>query len=207
MQNNQTSHIDLNAEQQKKGRLVVISMVIFFLVPIMVVVLMYKFNWKPSTGASLGELVTPARLINMPSGLKNSDSQAVIADFWKDKWSVVYVAAKCEQACEAKLHDMRQIHVSLYKEMPRAQRVLITEQLDNAKYKTMYPELFIIDQPATSLTNLATQFNIGAESAVNSDRIYLVDPLGHLMMSYPSSTSAKDIRKDISQLLRYSWAG
>lgn len=207
MQNNQTSHIDLNAEQQKKGRLVVISMVIFFLVPIMVVVLMYKFNWKPSTGASLGELVTPARLINMPSGLKNSDGQAVTADFWKDKWSIVYVAAKCEQACEAKLHDMRQIHVSLYKEMPRAQRVLITEQLDNAKYKTMYPELFIIDQPATNLTNLATQFNIGAESAVNSDRIYLVDPLGHIMMSYPSSTSAKDIRKDISQLLRYSWAG
>lgn len=207
MQNNQTSHLDLNAEQQKKGRLVVISMVIFFLVPILVVVLMYKFNWKPSTGASLGELVTPARLINMPSGLKNSDSQAVTADFWKDKWSIVYVAAKCEQACEAKLHDMRQIHVSLYKEMPRAQRVLITEQLDNAKYKTMYPELFIIDQPATNLTNLATQFNIGAESAVNSDRIYLVDPLGHIMMSYPSSTSAKDIRKDISQLLRYSWAG
>ena len=207
MQNNQTSHINLNGEQQKKGRLVVISIVIFFLVPILVVVLMYKFNWKPSTGACLGQLVTPARLINMPSGLKHSDGQTVAADFWKDKWSIVYVAAKCEQACAAKLHDMRQIHVSLYKEMPRAQRVLITEQLDNAKYKKMYPELFIIDQPATSLTNLATQFNIGAESAVSSDRIFLVDPLGQIMMSYPFSSLAKDIRKDISQLLRYSWAG
>lgn len=207
MQNNQTSHINLNGEQQKKGRLVVISIVIFFLVPILVVVLMYKFNWKPSTGASLGQLVTPARLINMPSGLKHSDSQTVAADFWKDKWSIVYVAAKCEQACATKLHDMRQIHVSLYKEMPRVQRVLITEQLDNAKYKKMYPELFIIDQPATSLTNLATQFNIGAESAVSSDRIFLVDPLGQIMMSYPFSSLAKDIRKDISQLLRYSWAG
>ena len=207
MQNNQTSQIDLNLEQQKKGRLVVISMVIFFLVPIFVVVLMYKFNWKPNTGVSLGQLITPARLINMPHGLKDSNNQSVATDFWQDKWSIVYVAAKCEQACDAKLHDMRQIHVSLYKEMPRAQRVLITEQLDNSKYKTMYPELLIIDQPAASLADLTTQFNIGAESAVNSDRIYLVDPLGHIMMSYPSFTSAKDIRKDISQLLRYSWAG
>jgi len=35
----------------------------------------------------------------------------------------------------------------------------------------------------------------------------LVDPLGQIMMSYPFSSLAKDIRKDISQLLRYSWAG
>lgn len=207
MQNNQSTQLDLNAEQQRKGRLVVISMVIFFLVPIFVVVLMYKFNWKPATGVSLGELVTPARLIAMPNNLKDNNNQAVTADFWKDKWSIVYIAAKCEQTCEAKLHDMRQIHVSLYKEMPRAQRVLVTEQLENAKYKAMYPELFIIDKPANSLADLTTQFNIGAESAVNSDRIYLVDPLGHIMMSYPSSALAKDIRKDISQLLRYSWAG
>ena len=64
-----------NSDNQSKGRLVVISMLIFFLVPIVVVIMMYKFNWKPSTGYSLGELVTPARLVDTPAQLKNSENQ------------------------------------------------------------------------------------------------------------------------------------
>ena len=196
-----------NSANHSKGRLVVISMLIFFLVPIVIVVMMYKFNWKPSTGYSLGELITPARLIDTPAQLKNSENQALTTDFWKDKWSIVYVADKCEQACENKLHDMRQIHVSLYKDMGRAQRVLITSMSDVTKYKEMYPELVVINQPDVAVGRLNQQFNIDNETATQSDRLYLVDPLGHIMMSYPSTTKPANIRKDIGQLLRYSWAG
>ena len=192
---------------QKKGRLIVLAMTVFFLVPIVVVILMYKFNWKPSAGYSRGELVTPARLIAMPAALKNSENQPVGADFWIDKWSIVYVADKCEQICENKLHDIRQIHVSLYKDAPRAQRVFITTQNDVAKYKAMYPELIMINQPKTEVADLSKQFNIAGEAALQANRIYLVDPLGHIMMSYPSTAAPANIRKDVSQLLRYSWAG
>lgn len=203
----QGSNNPQNADNQRKGRLVVLSMTIFFLVPIIVVILMYKFNWKPSAGYSLGELVTPARLIQMPAELKNSDNQPVTTELWKDKWSLVYIAEKCEQVCENKLHDIRQIHVSLYKEAPRAQRVFITLQNDVAKYKEMYPELLLINQPNSNIINLSQQFNIANEDAIQSNRVYLVDPLGHIMMSYPATTPPANIRKDIGQLLRYSWAG
>ncbi len=204
---NQVSNNPNTAENQRKGRLVVLSMFIFFLVPIVVVILMYKFNWKPSAGSSLGELVTPARLINTPAAIKSSENQPINSEFWKDKWSIVYIAEKCEQACESRLHDIRQIHVSLYKDMPRAQRVFITSQDDVAKYREMYPELVVINRPDNSVSKLTQQFNIASEIATHADRVYLVDPLGRLMMSYPSTTSAAKIRKDLSQLLRYSWAG
>lgn len=206
MQNQDSNHPQ-STENQKKGRLVVLSMTIFFLVPIVVVILMYKFNWKPSAGYSLGELVTPARLIEMPKELKNSENQPVTAEFWKDKWSIVYVAEKCEQVCESKLHEIRQIHVSLYKDAPRAQRVFITSQSDVARYREMYPELVVINQPSNNIINLSQQFNIASEEATKSSRIYLVDPLGHIMMSYPTTTPPANIRKDVAQLLRYSWAG
>ncbi len=49
-------------EMQRKGRKVFMLMVVFFVVPIIVVILMYKFNWKPS-GNSLGELVNPPHLL------------------------------------------------------------------------------------------------------------------------------------------------
>jgi hypothetical protein len=35
----------------------------------------------------------------------------------------------------------------------------------------------------------------------------LVDPFGNLAMRFPPSLPAKDIRKDLVRLLKYSWAG
>ena len=111
--------------RQRKGRWVVLSMLIFFVAPIIAVIAMYKLDWRPQ-GASVGALITPAQLLQTPNALKLSDGKMVSNEFWADKWSMVYVADVCEVNCEAKLRNMRQIHVSLYKEIPRMQRVLIT---------------------------------------------------------------------------------
>ena len=40
-------------QQQRKGRVVLVLMLIFFVVPLLVVFLMYKYNWMPS-GTSVG---------------------------------------------------------------------------------------------------------------------------------------------------------
>jgi len=193
-------------EMQRKGRKVFLLMLIFFIVPIFVVILMYQLNWKPS-GISLGELVTPPRLLNNPADLKNSDLTALTPKLWKERWSIVYVADDCQKACMEKLHDMRQLHVSLYKDIVRTQRVLITTTQDVSEIKHNYPDLIIINQPVAGVSNLAEQFQINGENVMMSDRLYLVDPLGHLMMSYQSSLPLADVRKDITRLLRYSWAG
>lgn len=193
-------------EMQRKGRKVFLLMLVFFIVPIIVVIMMYKLNWKPS-GASIGELVSPARLLNSSNELKSNEGLVLPAKFWKEKWSVVYVAADCEKACLDKLHDMRQLHVSLYKDIDRAQRVLITTSPDVASIKRDYPDLIVINQPTENVLNFVQQFQIDGENVVSSNRLYLVDPLGHLMMSYKSKVPLADVRKDITRLLRYSWAG
>lgn len=193
-------------EKQRRGRKVFMLMVVFFVVPIIVVIMMYKFNWKPN-GASLGELVTPARLLNNPADLKNSEAATLTPQLWKDRWSIVYVADECQKNCLAKLHDMRQLHASLYKDIDRTQRVLITTTQNVAAIKHDYPDLIVINQPDTAVLNLSEQFRINGENATKSNRLYLVDPLGHLMMSYQPKVPLADVRKDIARLLRYSWAG
>lgn len=193
-------------EMQSKGRKVFMLMVVFFVVPVIVVILMYQLNWKPN-GKSLGELVNPPRLIASPSRLTDEQGAQLSDQFWINKWSIVYVADQCEQNCLDKLHDLRQLHVSLYKDIQRAQRVLITNTQDVTKIKNDYPELMVINNPANSIVDLSNQFEINAENPMSSNRIYLVDSLGYLMMSYPNSFPLADIRKDITRLLRYSWAG
>ncbi len=191
---------------QTKGRKVFMLMVVFFVVPVIVVILMYQFNWKPN-GSSLGELVNPPRLLSESKKLTDDQGTVLSGQFWKTKWSIVYVTAECEQTCLDKLHDLRQLHVSLYKDIERAQRVLITNTQDVTKIKHDYPDLIVINKPETTVSSLAQEFQIKAENPMASNRIYLVDSLGYLMMSYPANFSLADVRKDITRLLRYSWAG
>lgn len=193
-------------EQQRKGRLVFIAMLIFFIVPIIVVMMMYKFNWMPS-GASVGELVRPARLLSISRELKNNQGATLPSHFWQERWSIVYVAAECQKPCLDKLHDMRQLHVSFYKDMPRVQRVLITTTADTLSIKRDYPDLIVINQPVDHITEFSQQFQMHNENVFSSNRLYVVDPLGHLMMSYDDKLSLAAVRKDLIRLLKFSWAG
>ena len=130
-------------EMQRKGRMVFVYMLIFFIVPIIVVIMMYQLNWKPN-GDSLGELVTPPRLLNQSTELKTNDAKLLMPLFWKERWSIVFVTGDCQKRCLDKLHDMRQLHVSLYKDMPRAQRVLITSMQDVTAIKNDFLSLIHI---------------------------------------------------------------
>lgn len=193
--------------RQRRGRLVFLSMLIFFMTPIVAVIAMYKLDWKPK-GESIGELVTPAKLLTMDNPIITSEGSIAPASLWKEKWSMVYVTASCEDTCKNKLHTMRQLHVSLYKEIPRMQRVLISTSNNNvAELKQIYPDMLVLNQPTVGINALGNQFNIENEQSITANRIYLVDPLGHLMMSYAPTTDPALIRKDITRLMKYSWAG
>jgi len=199
-------HEALNIAQQRKGRMVFLLMIIFFIVPIIVVVMMYKYNWKPS-GESLGELIKPPREIRSPEHTLNSEAKPLPPLLWKEKWSIIYIADSCAATCMQKLSDMRQLHVSLYKDIPRVQRVLITSTQDTTTIKQSFPDLIVINQPNASIHDLAAQFKVEEENPTMSNRIYLADPLGFLMMSYPQQTPLANVRKDVARLLKYSWAG
>lgn len=194
----------INSKDQRKGRAIFLMMLTFFIVPIIAVVLMFKFNFKP-TGESRGELITPPKLIQTTATLQDDTGKAS-HQFWTEKWNMVYVTDVCEAVCMKKLSDMRQIHVSMYKDIPRTQRVLITHVQDLSKIKKDFPDLTVINQPNADIKALSAQFNLKGEDALQSNRLYFVDPLGHLMMSYPANADPADIRKDLARLLRYSWA-
>ena len=200
-----------DSQQQKKGRLILLSLVIFFVSPLVLVMYMYKIDWHPE-GQSIGHLIKPVVLLEVPSafqGIKPSikDPSDVSNNLWHDKWSIVLVAQSCDQACASRLYDVRQIHASLEKNMNRVQRILITHQQDVADIQKRYPDLLILNQPSADVDLFAKQFNQSSQNALALHNVYLVDPLGNWMMEYSAELSARDLRKDIVQLLRYSWAG
>lgn len=203
----ETPAIKVPADAPKpKGRLVLLLLFIFFAAPLIVVAVMYKLDWHPS-GFSRGQMVSPPKAIELPMGLMDANGQPIATDFWKEKWSVLYIADTCESICEQRLHEMRQIHVSLAKHIPRVQRILLTQSADVQILQQQYPDLIVVNRPASELMALMVQFDLGESPAGQAQRVYVVDPLSYLMMSYSIETPARDIRKDLGRLLAYAWAG
>lgn len=192
--------------QQRKGRMIVLLMLVFFIVPIIVVVAMYKLNWKPM-GESFGDLIKPPVQLSNPAQLQLVDGSSVSPVLWKQKWSVVYIADQCEAVCNDKLKDMRQLHVSLYKDIMRTQRVLITNTINLDKIKQDFPDIVIINQSQSAVSTLVNQFKVDELNPLLANRLYFVDPLGFLMMRYQSDADLALVRKDLTRLLKTSWAG
>lgn len=199
------STLALDAAQQKRGRMIFLLLAIFFTVPIVVVVAMIKLDWRPG-GKSHGVLLQPPVSIAQTQDWV-TDQGKQVPQFWQDKWNLLYVTDHCEVECMQHLHDMRQIYVSLYKDMVRVQRVLVTNDVDTTAIRASYPDLLIINGHAAAISTLAQLLTNGGEATLQAKRVYFVDPLGNVMMQYAPQTEAKYIRQDLNKLLRSSWAG
>jgi hypothetical protein len=81
--------------------------------------------------------------------------------------------------------------------------------LDLLRYAVKdHPGMHVIVGPPEAVTELARQFTLPAGSPLdNLNRIYVVDPLGNFMMSYPADADPNGIRKDLARLLRASRIG
>ncbi|HZV98009.1 MAG TPA: hypothetical protein VFF74_03375 [Methylophilaceae bacterium] len=199
------NHISLE-KTRFRGRLILLLLILFFAVPLLLVLLMHHLDWHPQ-GQSRGQLITPARALQIPAQLQDSRGISIKPALWRDKWTMVYVANDCLQTCAARLHDMRQLHASLAKNIDRVQRVLISASDHTQELEKQYPDLIVINQPKDALAQLQKQFDLAEGPAGQNERLYLVDPLGNLMMRYHASIPAAEIRKDLTRLLSYSWAG
>lgn len=195
-----------NNPKRPKGRWMLLFLFIFFAAPLIIVTIMHQMDWHPS-GASRGNMVLPVKPISMPEGIADSEKNPVPTSVWKEKWSMVYIADQCDAGCMDRLHDMRQIHASLSKHVPRVQRILITSSADVSELKQKNPNLIVINQTSPEHIELMRQFDLPDAAASSAQRVYFVDPLSFLMMSYPPDIAARDIRKDLSRLLTYAWAG
>ena len=192
-----------------KNQFIVIIMALIFIAPLVVVMLMYRYDWHPGS-YSYGELIKPIIKINVPDHFESANNYSKESDvtgLMKDKWSLVYLTNECKSVCENRLYDLRQIHVSFDKDIPRVQRILITSDKNINKIHEKYPDLIILNKPLEDVAKLALQFDRPEFKAINSENVYVVDPMSNLMMVYSNKIKPQEIRKDIVRLLKYSWAG
>ena len=146
----------------------------------------WYFGWATGTTGNYGELITPRSVAGAPL-------QAL-----RGKWVLVsFDRAACDDYCEKKLYYMRQIRRAQGKDQARVERLwVITDQ------GTPRRELLAAIE-GTHLTRISP----GDFPGEREQHIYLVDPLGNLMMRFPREPDPSRMLKDLQRLLRYSGVG
>jgi cytochrome oxidase Cu insertion factor (SCO1/SenC/PrrC family) len=190
----------------------IVLLVLLFIFPVAASFVLYTTGWRPSGTINHGELVQPARPIKDVSLTQLDGKQMRFADLQK-KWTLIYFgSAECLSQCKDNLYKMRQVRLSLGGEGTRVQRLFVVTNpnaLDLLKYELKeYPNMAVVTGPANNIEALASQFDLPVGTPLdNLDRIYVVDPLGLLMMSYPADADPGGMRKDLRRLLKVSRIG
>lgn len=149
-----------------------------------------SYYWiKPQGRTNYGTLLDP-RLYPTPDlQARQLDGKPASLAELKGKWLLVQNdVAQCAQACQDKLIDIRQLRLMQGKESDRIERVWLVT--DDQPVDIMLMKL--IDGTHILRVNAAALKTwLPVESGQRpSDAMYLIDPLGNLMMRYPAQPPA-----------------
>ena len=206
-----------NPKQIRNARIKLVLLFLLFASPVVASYLTY-YVIQPQGRTNYGELIVPQRPIvqlrfappapqvpQVPQVHQSPQSAGrsgeLDAPSFKGKWLMVTALTRAELvSLERRLYLMRQVRLTTGKDMDRIERALVL--LDDS-----VPATTVIEQHAglnlvrLPVTDWRDTFRSG------SDRIYLVDPLGNLMLVFPFDPDPSKMKKDIAKLLRASRIG
>ncbi len=195
-----------------RGRQQFILLAVLFFAPLLAAIGLFFFapQWQPEGHTNYGELISPAR--PLPDvALVDEQSAPLGEGALRGKWSFVYLgAASCDASCADKLYQIRQIRTLLNEKRLRVQRVYLAPSATalaaaRAQLSADHPDLkFLVEADDGQV--IASLFRAAAPQA-DALALYLVDPLGNLMMVYSAASESPGILKDIKRLLRVSQIG
>jgi hypothetical protein len=170
-----------------------------FAAPLAISFLMYygHSSLQPTGRVNHGDLLIPA--VPLPA----AGDPALL----RHKWTLVFIGdGACDERCRKALYDMRQVRLALDRDMLRVQRVFVATGggWDPVYLRREHPDLILVRADAAAGPLIAA-----IRTAVPGDRgrIFLVDPLSNLVMSYAPDAPAKGMLDDMKRLLKLSQIG
>jgi hypothetical protein len=174
------------------------------LAPVVASYLAY-YVFTPTGRSNYGELIEPQRTLPALS-LRALDGSAIDAKRLRGNWLMVKVdGAACGEPCRQQLWLMRQLRTMQGKDADRIERLfLVTDDaaIDAALLRD-YQGMQVLRADRVELERF---FPTDAGARIE-DHIFLIDPLGNLMLRWPQEPDPNRMKRDLSKLLKASRIG
>ncbi len=173
---------------------------VLFGLPIVASYLSY-YVWKPAGSRVHGELLaaTPLNYVS----LTTLDGMPAGLDQLRGKWVLLQVeSGQCDAACANRLYYGRQVRTAQGRHMERVARAVVID--DDAMISG---ELRRANDGALFLRADAALLRQLPASGAPRGCTYVIDPLGNLVLRYPSSADPQGMIHDLQRLLSVSQIG
>lgn len=191
----------MSNEKPNKSRLSLWLLIALCTAPVVASYVAFYFM-PPSGHVNYGELIETRPLPDARLAL--ADGTPLQWHKLKGKWLMVIVdSGICDTECQRKLLYMRQVRLAQGKNMDRVERVwLITDAANPA-------DQVVREFDGTQLVRAAGSelLKLFPAERTSADHIYVIDPLGNLMLRFPRDADPRKMVKDITRLLKISGIG
>jgi cytochrome oxidase Cu insertion factor (SCO1/SenC/PrrC family) len=196
---------EVKTESGKKNPYTLWFVVLSFIVPVVLAYMIFYFVDVKSF-SNHGEILNP--IVDIASlKLKDEEHKVIPRDDLTYKWRLIsLVGDQCDSACVSRLHDSRQVYRSLGKNRHRVIRMFVhmapaSEELS----KLIEEEHADAIQVNGNAVDLKDAF--GETSNIMKNEIYVMDPMGNIMMRFTQEQPNKDFLYDLRKLLKFSQIG
>lgn len=192
----------MSEQNPKRPRRELWLLLLVTIAPVVASYLAY-YVWRPATFKNYGELIAPTPLTGLAAAPEGS-GPPFDAEGLKGRWVLVMVdTGSCAAPCREKLLQMRQLRLMQGKDQDRVARAWLVDDdaLPAADVLKDYDGTVVVPARASPLIG-----KLPADSALR-DHLFLVDPLGNLMMRFPKDADPYRIKKDLTHLLKVSRIG
>lgn len=203
---------EIDPQTRRLSRIKLVSIFAIFAVPL-ILASIYLQMIRSSGGSlgdtSRGQLIQPAVPLT-EFNLQQQDGEFTVESV-RGSWTLLYMpVGDCLEICKLNLYHMRQVRLALNHRMDRVQRAVLLEspgQLDNA-LREEHLGLMIATGTIDEQSALRNQIN-AAQATMEplADAIYLIDPLGNVMLRFAPDLPPKSMLKDLKHLLKVSRIG
>ncbi len=182
--------------------------VISFVAPVVLAYSLYFLKIAPPSFSNRGELLHP--VIDVESLLLNNEKGEILdrEAVTEHKWQMIYFAgAVCDETCNRVLYNTRQVNIAAGKNAYRLSRLLVHLDVTSPEFQALIDR----EYPNARHVNADRQTVISALRTANPDleanEIYLMDPLGNIMMRFSDDQPPDDLLHDLKKLFKVSQIG
>jgi len=190
-----------------RARLALLLIIACFAVPLASAWLLVG-HWRPEGSVQHGELLDPARPVELRLVLP--DGKPLASAGLHGRWILAYIgsATSCDERCRTGLYDIRQVRLALGRDMDRVKTLLLLESQPEADFQRWlsaeHPALTVGLADSATRTALTNAFQSPGQVG---DWLYVLDPLGNLLMRYRIDVEPRGLLKDLQRLLKWSKIG
>lgn len=201
------------AEKPRSIRPLILILIISVAPVIAAFVMYFNPSLQPGGSTNYGTLVDPQRPLptNEQLTVTTLDGQPFDLDELRGQWLLVAAdEAACPESCAKKLFILRNTHAMTGKNVKRVSRVWFIT--DDAPVPENVLEAYAGTIMLRAKPEQLDAFLAGQELAQGNEPellepIWIIDPLGNLMMQYPKDPDPLKVRKDLGKLLHNSQIG